>query len=205
MTSSYVSSLTALTFFALVFNILACDSSVKRCEDDNDSETCAEFRIIETAGETTYALAEFSARSDTGVFSETHLINIDFHPTGELNLCGGSLESRAFYFSARDADGALIDREQIQGQPLYIRHHTQSVVENRDQRLFAVILRTADNTAYYVAAGTYQPSGELAVGKTPVNFYAQETNAIYYLISSDTPPENCALYSLEDTDPDDDD
>lgn len=172
---------------------------VERCEDENDESTCYEFRVTESSDETTYALGDFSTiRTDNGTFTSSATVDMNFLGTSSVETCGGTLVSKAVTIRATKSNEELYDRDDISNKPMYVRLDTNEIVADRDNVLFAVVMRSPPSSdVFYVDSNTYQPSGDNAIDELDVNFYSDDPNAAFYLVTSDSGLETpCAPYIL---------
>jgi len=170
----------------------------KECldEDGKVPEQCEDMRVVDESGQVSFVRGDFNMRTEPGAYNpETTML--EYRTPDGLNLCGGTLVSKPFRWVARDAEGKLRARRAVSSRS-FARHNTFEPIADRDTTLHVLIARGSEAPSrwLFIPPSVIEPKGDAAVGKTDVNFYSLETDALYYLVRFATggPATPCELY-----------
>lgn len=185
----------ALSIMVASANLMSCKAaeSKKDCVAD-DEEQCAELRINEGSGYVYYTLGDTTLRANAGTFGDTDRVTFSIigqdAVAGGINLCGGTLVSRIYYWNLKVApsadSGESTQRERKSlTQRQYLSIRMPEAVTDRDKTLFGIVVRSVPTAkVYYVDSSQYQPTGASAADEKNVDFYTREVDAAYYLVQA---------------------
>jgi len=183
-----------LVLFAFLFS--GCGLTKKKeCleEEGKEPEECEDMRVVEESGQMSLVRGDFNVRFSSGAFNPEFASLELFR--GDVQTCGGTLVSKVFKLQIRDSEGQLKSRRQL-GQKAWARHNLRAVLPERDSALHLVIARDAAAPARWFSVGptVLEPQGAAAEGKTDVNFWTLETDALFYLVSAPSLSAPCEVY-----------
>jgi len=167
----------------------------KECleEEGKEPEECEDMRVVEESGQMSLARGDFNVRFSAGAFNP-EFASLELFK-GAVQTCGGTLVSKVFKLQIRGSEGLLKSRRQV-GQKAWARHNLRAVLPERDTALHLIIARGAAAPARWLSVGptVLEPQGAAAEGKTDVNFWTLEADALFYLVSASSLAAPCEVY-----------